>query len=79
MKDISPCEIKENLIRLISKDWALLSAGNGSGWNTMTVSWGMAGELWGKDVVSVFVRPQRYTKKFMDSEEYFTLCFFDEK
>ncbi len=78
MREISPCEIKENIIKLISKDWALLSAGKKDAWNTMTVSWGMAGELWGKDVVSVFVRPQRYTKKFIDENDYFSLCFFDE-
>lgn len=79
MREILPSEIKENIIKLISQDWALLSAGGENGWNTMTVSWGMAGELWGKDTVSVFVRPQRYTKQFIDAGEYFTLCFFDEK
>ena len=55
MKEILPCEIKENIVKLISKDWALLSAGDEKSWNTMTVSWGMMGELWGRDVVSVFV------------------------
>ena len=24
-----------------------------------------------------YVRPQRYTKEFIDREEYYTLCFFD--
>ena len=47
MKRISPCEIKENAVKLISQDWGLLSAGNKDAWNTMTVSWGMLGELWG--------------------------------
>lgn len=72
-------ELKENPVRLIAEDWALLSAGNTDKWNTMTVSWGGVGELWGRDVVFVFVRPQRYTKEFMDSETMFTLSFFDEK
>lgn len=78
MREISPCEIKENAVKLISKDWGLLSAGNEKAWNTMTVSWGMLGELWGKDVAEVFVRPQRHTKLFMDSSDYFSLCFFDD-
>ena len=62
MKKILPSEIKENAVKLISDDWGLLTAGSENGWNTMTVSWGMIGELWGKDSVAVFVRPQRYTK-----------------
>ena len=78
MREISPRDIDKNAIRLITEDWALLTAGNADGWNTMTVSWGGLGELWGKDVAFVFVRPQRYTKEFIDGSEYFTLSFFDE-
>ncbi len=78
MKEISPRDINKNAIKLITEDWALLTAGDADGWNTMTVSWGGLGELWGKDVAFVFVRPQRYTKEFIDNSEYFTLSFFDE-
>ena len=60
----------------LSKDWALVSAGTPEKSNTMTVSWGMLGELWGKDVVTVFVRPQRYTYEFMEKYDNFTLSFF---
>lgn len=72
-------EVKENLVKLISDDWALVSAADGEKWNTMTISWGSVGELWGKDVVFAFIRPQRYTKEFMDKSDYFTVSFFDEK
>ncbi len=78
MNKISARDINENVISLIGDDWALLTAGDINGWNTMTVSWGGLGELWGKDVAFVFVRPQRYTKKFIDNCDYFTLSFFDE-
>ena len=76
MKEIDIRQIKESAVKLINDDWALLSAGNENGWNTMTVSWGGIGELWNKDVVFVFVRPQRYTKEFLDKEGKFTLSFF---
>lgn len=79
MKEINVRDIKENPVSLISDGWGLLTAGNESGWNTMTVSWGAIGELWNKDVAIVFVRPQRYTKEFIDGSEFFTLCFFDEE
>ena len=72
-------EVKENLVKLISDDWALVSAGDKDKWNTMTISWGAVGELWGKDVVFAFIRPQRYTKEFMDNSDYFTVSFFDEQ
>ncbi len=72
-------EVKENLVKLISDDWALVSAGDKEKWNTMTISWGAVGELWGKDVVFAFIRPQRYTREFMDNSDYFTVSFFDEQ
>lgn len=72
-------EIKDNFVKMIADDWALVSAADGKDWNTMTISWGGVGELWGKDVVFVFIRPQRYTKDFMDASDYFTVSFFDEQ
>ncbi len=76
MKEINIRDIKESAVKMISDDWALLTAGNEEGFNTMTVSWGGIGELWGKDVAFIFVRPQRYTKEFIDREEMMTLSFF---
>ena len=79
MKEINVRDIKENPVSLINDGWGLLTAGDENGWNTMTVSWGAIGELWNKDVAIAFVRPQRYTKEFIDGSDYFTLCFFDEE
>lgn len=80
MKELSNIrEVKENLVKLIADDWALVSAGDKEKWNTMTISWGGVGELWGKDVVFAFIRPQRYTKEFMDKSDYFTVSFFEDQ
>ncbi|HOP11836.1 MAG TPA: flavin reductase [Oscillospiraceae bacterium] len=57
--------------------WALLASGKPDNFNMMTVSWGQAGVLWNKNVVTAYVRPQRYTKGFMDTNDIFTLNFFD--
>lgn len=62
----------------IGKEWALLTAGCEGDYNTMTVSWGSVGFIWGKPSVTVYVRPQRYTKKFVDREALFTLSFYSE-
>ncbi len=58
---------------------ALLTAVKPSGEiNTMTVSWGGAGILWGKEVAFVFVRPQRHTFTFTEQECKMSLSFFCE-
>ena len=75
-KEINIRELKDNFVKMISNDWALLSAGKDNDFNTMTVSWGGIGELWNKDVCFVFVRPQRYTYEFMENNDYFSLSFF---
>ena len=63
----------------IGKEWALISAGNKNKCNTMTVSWGGVGVLWGKNVVYIFIRDSRYTKEFIDNGEFFSMSFFNEK
>ena len=68
-----------NPFEMIGKDWMLVTAGNENGWNTMTASWGFMGVMWGKNVATTVIRPQRYTKEFIDKNEYFTLSFFEEE
>lgn len=61
----------------IGKDWLLISARKDGITNTMTASWGALGHLWNKDIAIVFIRPQRYTREFVDTSDSFTLSFFD--
>lgn len=77
MKRIAPEELTDNVIRLIGKDWMLVTAGVPGDFNTMTASWGGIGHLWNSPVAFVFVRPERYTYDFMEREDVFTLSFFD--
>lgn len=75
--ELEPTDLQENVFRLIAEDWFLLTAGApGAGYNTMTASWGGMGELWNRKVSIVFVRPQRYTWKFMEKNGLFTMSFF---
>lgn len=68
-----------NIITALKNDWALLTAGNEKNYNTMTVSWGAMGELWSEPCIFCFVRPQRYTYEFMETNDFFTLSFFGGK
>ena len=62
----------------LDKEWALLTVGNKEKFNTMTISWGGLGTLWHKPVVTVYLRPNRYTYEFMENNEYFTISFYSE-
>lgn len=75
-EEIKFCEIKENLTKTLAEDWALVTAGDTNGYNTMTVSWGAFGELWGQDTATIYIRPQRYTEEFLNKNDYFSICFF---
>lgn len=78
-KEISVEEMQFNPFIKIGKEWMLVTAGDEKKHNTMTASWGGVGVMWGKNVVSVYIRPQRYTKEFVDANDTFTLSFYDEK
>ncbi len=78
MKKIDISSVSQNVFSAIGRQWMLLTAGDREGLNTMTVSWGGMGVLWGKNVVTVYVRPQRYTYEFMERGDYFTVAFFGE-
>ena len=79
MKKIEVGMLSENFIEAIGKEWMLVTAGTETGFNTMTASWGGMGVMWGKDVAFVFLRPQRFTKEFVDAAGRFTLSFYGEE
>ena len=83
-KEISIQDIKLNPITDFRNDWMALTAGNKkNGYNAMTVAWGQFGSLWERGSHSnrlptaiCYIRPGRYTKEFMDKEDFFTLPHF---
>lgn len=77
-KQILPSEINQNTFNMIGKEWMLIAAEINGASNAMTASWGGFGVMWGKPVIFVVIRPQRYTKEFVDVSEKFSLTFFDE-
>lgn len=81
MKKIDVSDLWMNPMTKIGREWMLITAGTRErGYNTMTASWGHLGSVWGHGggtpTSVIFVRPQRYTKEFIDREEKYTLCFF---
>lgn len=78
MKEIKPEELQKNPFQMIGKEWLLVTAEKEGKANTMTASWGGVGIMWGKPVAYVFIRPQRYTKEFVDAGDHFSLSVLGE-
>ena len=78
-KEVNAEDLSFNPFTKIGKEWLLVAAGDEENHNVMTASWGGMGVMWGKNVVSVYIRPQRYTKEFVDGNEFFTLSVCPEQ
>ena len=76
---VDPKKLTIDPFAAIGDRWMLITAGTPERCNTMTASWGGLGVLWGVPMATAYIRPQRYTKRFVDENEYFTLCFFGEE
>ena len=73
-----PKSLTLNPFSAVGDQWMLIAAGTPDRCNAMTASWGGLGVLWGAPMATAYIRPQRYTKEFVDEGEYFTLSFFSE-
>ena len=81
MKEVSVQELQLNPMTKIAKEWMLITAGNEQdGYNAMTASWGHLGAMWGQGgglpTAVAYLRPQRYTKEFVDRADTYTISFF---
>ena len=76
---VDPKTLGENVFSLIGDKWMLITAGSRERCNTMTASWGGLGVIWGAPAATCYIRPQRYTKEFVDAGETFSLSVLDEE
>ncbi|MDR1719873.1 MAG: DUF4468 domain-containing protein [Dysgonamonadaceae bacterium] len=77
-KQMDPEKIPGNIIKLVSNDWMLITAGDDTKFNMMTASWGGLGFLYNKPVAFCFINPARYTYQLMESGDTYTLSFYTE-
>lgn len=78
MNEIAATTLTKTPFEMIGKDWMLVTAQYNGKVNTMTASWGGLGVMWGKDVAFLVIRPQRYTKEFIDQSTQLSLSFFGQ-
>ncbi len=62
----------------IGKEWFLLTSGTPDCYNTMTASWGQMGVLWGKNVLTAYVRTSRKTFELVEQNNLFTVSFLPQ-
>lgn len=80
MEKVELSEITKKIDPVVQmrKEWYLVTARKNDGKvNTMVGAWGGIGNLFEKKVVFVTIRPQRYTKEFVDESGRFTITFFN--
>lgn len=77
-RKIAPDKIPGNVMKMISQDWMLITAGNREKFNMMTASWGGFGILYNKPVAICFINPARYTYSIIEGSDTFTLTFYTE-
>jgi len=78
-KTIDVKDIPEDVFTLISKDYAVLTAGNPSHYNSMVAGWGGWGTLFSKPATFLMLRSNRYTLELMRKEQKYTMAFFDNE
>lgn len=76
---IDPMDLEMMPVKSFAKDWKALCVGTSKNMNAMTISWGTIGQLWNKNVVIVYVSSDRYSKRMMDENKYFTVVGFPDK
>lgn len=79
VREVKPEDFTMNPFTTYSKEWTLITAEKDGVVNTMTASWGELGHVWNKNSIIVYIRPQRYTKEFVDNSDYFSVTVFPEE
>jgi len=78
-KEIEVKDVPEDVFTLIGKDFAVITAGNSSHYNSMVAGWGGWGILFSKPTTFLMLRSSRYTLELMRKEQRYTMAFFDNE
>ncbi len=76
-QDVDFNDIEQEPHLFDGKHRALVTAGDESKVNTMTVSWGGLTYIWNKRCAIVYIRGTRYTKEFVDAQGRFSISFLN--
>lgn len=77
-RQIPADKIPGNIVKMLSEDWMLITAGDNTEFNMMTASWGGLGVMFNKPVAFCFINPARYTYQLMEKNDTYTFTFYTE-
>jgi flavin reductase (DIM6/NTAB) family NADH-FMN oxidoreductase RutF len=77
-KTVDPYALDANFFDEIGRQWMLITAARPDGTvNSMTAAWGGIGFIWQQPSAFFFIRPQRFTKTFVEAASTLSLSFYD--
>ena len=76
VKEVDIRKVDFNILKEI-ENYALLSAGTIDNFNMMTITGFLYGQFFLKPMIQVYVRPCRYTYRFIEKNSNFVVSFFD--
>ena len=71
-------DVTTNAVSLFADNHFVVTAGQDSVFNQMTISWGALGNIWQHPSATIYIRSTRHTYELINNGKYFTLCAFDE-
>ena len=78
LKKMDLSEFAPSIFNLFGDRTPLLTAGDRTACNTMTIGWGQLGRIWRVPTCTVFVKHKRFTETFMEKSDYFTVSVLPE-
>lgn len=79
MNQIKPEQLDFNPFDKFGNQTALVCARKDDKYNMCTIAWGTIGKLWSRNVAIVYVKPIRFTDRFLKDDDYFTITFLNEE
>ena len=77
-KRISTSELDINFPELLSTEYSLVGAKADGKANALAAAWAQIGYLWNRPVATVYIRPGRYTREFIDNSGIFVISFIHD-
>jgi len=71
-KEVELFDVYQETLDKLDGKGILLVAGDPP--NLMTIGWATIGHIWGKQIMTVLIRPVRYTFSLMESAKDFSVC-----
>jgi len=77
-REVKITDIEEDVFRLFSQDFSILTAGTPTDFNSMVAGWGGWGTAFNRQQVFHFLRSNRYTLEKMREQGRYTITFFPD-